>query len=235
MFVTVTLFENQIICGDRFDYMNMFVTITVTVFENEIICGERFDYDDTVLSLKLKIQEKTGLHPRKQILSYWEYIQLEDFRTLGSYDCHQGHFYDCHQGHFLISLSCRDVNFILNLLTDYLLQLDAGHPQNEDYFQKGKRKREGWKWTNYLIKYPDRGSKEQEEERVRFVFSKFLKDYFRDATQIKKEYLFRSQEVEETPENLAILKEVMREVRPDIELIENDIENDTFNLESLGF
>jgi hypothetical protein len=67
--------------------------------------------------------------------------------------------------------------------------------------------------------------------RSRFVFSKFLKDYYQDATQIKKEYLFWSQEVEETPENLAILKEVMREVRPDIELIEND----TFNLESLGF
>jgi hypothetical protein len=197
--------------------------VTVTLFENEIICGDRFDSDDTVLSLKLKIQEKIGLHPRKQILSYYEYIQLEDFRSLGSYDFH----YD----HVLITLTAQDANFMLNLLTDYLLRLDAGHPQNEDYSQKRKRRHECMKWTNYLIKYPDRGSKEQEEERVRFVFSKFLKDYFRDATQIKKEYLFRSQEVEETPENLAILKEVMREVRPDIELIEND----TFNLESLGF
>jgi hypothetical protein len=200
----------------------MFVTITVTVFENEIICGDRFDTNDTVLSLKLKIQEKIGLHPRKQILSYWD-IQLEDFRSFDSYICLHGHF--------LIILSCRDVNFMLNLLTDYLLQLDAGHPQNEDYFHKSKRRRACMKWTNYLIKYPDRGSKEQEEERVRFVFSKFLKDYYQDATQIKKEYLFWSQEVEETPENLDILKEVMREVRPDIELIEND----TFNLESLGF
>jgi len=201
----------------------MFVTITVTVFENEIICGDRFDTNDTVLSLKLKIQEKIGLHPRKQILSTWECIRLEDFRTLG--------FYDFKRDHVLITLTTQDGNFILNLLTDYLLQLDAGHPENEDYRQKCKRRRECMKWTNYLIKYPDRGSKEQ-EERVRFVFSKFLKDYYRDATQIKKEYLFWSQEVEETPENLAILKEIMREVRPDIELIENDT---TFNLESLGF
>jgi hypothetical protein len=200
--------------------------VTITVFENEIICGERFDTNDTVLSLKLKIQEKIGLHPRKQILSYWEYIRLEDFRSLGSY-----HFIR-HHDHVLITLTTQDVNFTLNLLTDYLLQLDAGHPENEDYPQKRKRRHEWMKWTNYLIKFPDRGSKEQEEERVKFVFSKFLKDYYQDATQIKKEYLFWSQEVEETPENLAILKEVMREVRPDIELIENDT---TFNLESLGF
>ena len=203
--------------------MNMFFTVTVTVFENEIICGERFDTNDTVLSLKLKIQEKIGLHPRKQILSTWECIQLEDFRTLG--------FYDFKRDHVLITLTTQDGNFILNLLTDYLLQLDAGHPENEDYFQKCKRKREGWMWTNYLIKYPDRGSKEQEEERVRFAFTKFLKDYYRYVKQFKKGYLFWMNEVEDTTENLAILKEVIREFRPDIELIEND----TFNLESLGF
>ena len=200
----------------------MFFTVTVTVFENEIICGERFDTNDTVLSLKLKIQEKIGLHPRKQILSYWD-IQLEDFRSFDSYICLHGHF--------LIILSCRDVNFMLNLLTDYLLQLDAGHPQNEDYFHKSKRRRACMKWTNYLIKYPDRGSKEQEEERVRFAFTKYLKDYHRYVKQIKKGYLFWMNEVEDTTENLAILKEVIREFRPDIELIEND----TFNLESLGF
>ena len=203
----------------------MFISVTVTVFENEIICGDRFDYNDTILSLKLKIQEKIGLHPRKQILSYWEYIQLEDFRSLGYYD------FIRHHGHFFITLTTQDINFMLNLLTDYLLRLDAGYPLNEEILQKCKRERECVKWTNYLIKYPDRGSKEQEEERVRFVFSKFLKDYYRYATQINKEYLFWSLEMEETPENLAILKEVMREVRPDIELIEND----TFNLESLGF
>jgi hypothetical protein len=201
----------------------MFFTVTVTVFENEIICGERFDTNDTVLSLKLKIQEKIGLHPRKQILSTWECIRLEDFRTLG--------FYDFNRDHVLITLTTQDVNFKLNLLTDYLLQLDAGHPENEDYFQKCKRKREGWLWTNYLIKYPDRGSKEQEEERVRFAFTKYLKDYHRYVKQIKKGYLFWMNEVEDTTENLAILKEVIREFRPDIELIEND----TFNLESLGF
>jgi hypothetical protein len=201
----------------------MFFTVTVTVFENEIICGERFDTNDTVLSLKLKIQEKIGLHPRKQILSTWECIRLEDFRTLG--------FYDFNRDHVLITLTTQDVNFKLNLLTDYLLQLDAGHPENEDYFQKCKRKREGWMWTNYLIKYPDRGSKEQEEERVRFAFTKFLKDYYRYVKQFKKGYLFWMNEVEDTTENLAILKEVIREFRPDIELIEND----TFNLESLGF
>jgi hypothetical protein len=193
----------------------MFFTVTVTVFENEIICGERFDCNDTVLSLKLKIQEKMGLHPRKQILSYWEYIRLEDFRSLGSY-----HFIR-HHDHVLITLTTQDVNFMLNLLTDYLLQLDAGHPQNENFLQKYKRKREGWKWTNYLIKYPDRGSKEQEEERVRFAFTKYLKDYYRLETQINKANLFWRLEVEKTPENLAILKEVIREVRPDIELIEN--------------
>jgi hypothetical protein len=193
----------------------MFFTVTVTVFENEIICGERFDTNDTVLSLKLKIQEKIGLHPRKQILSYWEYIRLEDFRSLGSY-----HFIR-HHDHVLITLTTQDVNFMLNLLTDYLLQLDAGHSQNENFLQKYKRKREGWKWTNYLIKYPDRGSKEQEEERVRFAFTKYLKDYYRLETQINKANLFWRLEVEKTPENLAILKEVIREVRPDIELIEN--------------
>jgi len=197
--------------------------VTVTVFENQIICGDIFDSNDTVLSLKLKIQEKIGLHPRKQILSTWECIRLEDFRTLG--------FYDFNRDHVLITLTTQDVNFKLNLLTDYLLQLDAGHPENEDYFQKCKRKREGWMWTNYLIKYPDRGSKEQEEERVRFAFAKFLKDYYRYVKQFKKGYLFWMNEVEDTTENLAILKEVIREFRPDIELIEND----TFNLESLGF
>jgi len=201
----------------------MFISVTVTLFENEIICGDRFDYNDTVLSLKLKIQEKIGLHPRKQILNYWKNIQLEDLRTLG--------FYDFNRDHVLITLTTQDVNFKLNLLTDYLLQLDAGHPENEDYFQKCKRKREGWMWTNYLIKYPDRGSKEQEEERVRFAFTKFLKDYYRYVKQFKKGYLFWMNEVEDTTENLAILKEVIREFRPDIELIEND----TFNLESLGF
>ena len=193
--------------------MNMFVT--VTLFENQIIYG-RFDYDDIVLSLKLKIQEKIGLHPRKQILSYWD-IQLEDFRSFDSYICLHGHF--------LIILSCRDVNFMLNLLTDYLLQLDAGHPQNEDYFHKSKRRRACMKWTNYLIKYPDRGSKEQEEERVRFAFTSYFKKNAKDAKQIDTEYLFWRHAVEETPENLAILKEVIREVRPDIELIENG----TFN------
>ena len=199
--------------------MNMFVT--VTVFENQIICGDIFDSNDTVLSLKLKIQEKIGLHPRKQILSYWD-IPLEDFRSFDSYICLHGHF--------LISLSCRDVNFMLNLLTDYLLQLDAGHSQNENFLQKCKRERECVKWTNYLIKYPDRGSKEQEEERVRFAFTSYFKKNAKDAKQIDTEYLFWRHAVEETPENLAILKEVIREVRPDIELIENG----TFNLESLG-
>ena len=208
--------------------MNMFITVPVTVFENQIIYN-RFDSNDTVLSLKLKIQEKMGLHPRKQILSYWKYLELEDFRSLGSY-----HFIPQY-GHVSITLTTQDGNFIFNLLTDYLLQLDAGHPQNENFLQKHKRKREGWKWTNYLIKYPDRGSKEQEEERVRFAFTKYLKDYYRYETQINKANLFWRLKVEETPENLAILKEVMREVRPDIELIENDTENDTFNLESLGF
>jgi hypothetical protein len=120
---------------------------------------------------------------------------------------------------------------MVNLLTDYLLQLDAGHPENEDFIQKCKRKRECMKWTNYLIKYPDRGSKEQEEERVRFAFTSYFKKNAKDAKQIETEYLFWRQGVEETPENLAILKEVILEVRPDIELIEND----TFNLESLGF
>jgi hypothetical protein len=200
----------------------MFISVTVTVFENEIICGDRFDYNDTILSLKLKIQEKIGLHPRKQILSYSE-IPLEDFRSFGSYIRRLDNI--------LITLTTQDVNFMLNLLTDYLLRLDAGHPENENFLQKWKRAGEWWMWTDYLVKYPDIGSKEQEEERVRFVFSKFLKDYYRYATQINKEYLFWSLEMEETPENLAILKEVMREVRPDIELIEND----TFNLESLGF
>jgi hypothetical protein len=200
----------------------MFITVTVTVFENQIIYN-RFDSNDTVLSLKLKIQEKMGLHPRKQILS-WESLQLEDFRSLG--------YYDFIHGHFFITLTTQDINFMLNLLTDYLLQLDAGHSQNENFLQKCKRERECVKWTNYLIKFPDRGSKEQEEERVRFAFTKFLKEYHQNATQIKKEYLFWRQAVEETPENLAILKEIMREVRPDIELIENDT---TFNLEALGF
>jgi hypothetical protein len=204
----------------------MFISVTVTLFENEIICGDRFDYNDTVLSLKLKIQEKIGLHPRKQILNYWKNIQLEDLRTLGSYI---RRLFD----NILITLTLttQDENFMLNLLTDYLLQLDAGHPQNENFLQKCKREREEWMWTNYLIKYPDRGSKEQEEERVRFAFTKYLKDYYRYATQINKENLFWSLEVEETPENLAILKEVIREFRPNIILIEND----TFNLESLGF
>ena len=190
----------------------MFISVTVTVFENEIICGDRFDSNDTVLSLKLKIQEKISLHPRKQILS-WEDIQLEDFRSLV--------YYDFNHDHVLLTLTTQDVNFKLNLLTDYLLQLDAGHPQNEDFLQKCKRGREGWMWTNYLIKYPDRGSKEQEEERVRFAFTKYLKDYYRLETQINKANLFWRLEVEKTPENLAILKEVIREVRPDIELIEN--------------
>jgi hypothetical protein len=197
--------------------------VTVTVFENQIICGDRFDYNDTVLSLKLKIQEKRGLHHRKQILSYYD-IQLEDFRTLGFY-------FIRHHGHFFITLTTQDVNFKLNLLTEYLLQLDAGHPQNENFLQKCKRERERLMWTNYLVKYPDRGSKEQEEERVRFALTTYFKDYYRYATRIDKENLFWSLEVEETPENLAILKEAMREVSPDIELIEND----TFNLESLGF
>jgi hypothetical protein len=201
--------------------------ISVTLFENQIIYG-RFDSNDTILSLKLKIQEKRGLHPRKQILSF-SGLQLEDFRTLG--------YYDFIHGHFFITLTTQDGNFMLNLLTDYLLQLDAGHPQNENFLQKCKREREWLMWTNYLIKYPDRGSKEQEEERVRFAFTQFLKDYHLCATQIKKEYLFWSQEVEETPENLAILKEVMQEVRPDIDLIENNkpVIDETFNLESLGF
>ena len=211
--------------------MNMFYSVIVTVFENEIICGDRFDYDDTVLSLKLKIQEKIGLHPRKQILSTWECIRLEDFRTLG--------FYDFNRDHVLITLTTQDVNFKLNLLTDYLLQLDAGHPENEDYFQKCKRKREGWMWTNYLIKYPDRGSKEQEEERVRFALTTYFKNNAKDEKQIKKEYLFWMNEVEDTTANLAILKEVMQEVRPNIELIENNkpvnkpVIDETFNLELL--
>ena len=209
--------------------MNMFISVTVTLFENEIICGDRFDYNDTVLSLKLKIQEKIGLHPRKQILSYWD-IQLEDFRSFDSYICLHGHF--------LIILSCRDVNFMLNLLTDYLLQLDAGHPQNEDYFHKSKRRRACMKWTNYLIKYPDRGSKEQEEERVRFALTTYFKNNDKDAKQIKKEYLFWMNEVEDTTANLAILKEVMQEVRPKIKLIEsyqsiNPVIDETFNLELL--
>jgi hypothetical protein len=198
--------------------------VTVTVFENQIICGDIFDSNDTVLSLKLKIQEKIGLHPRKQILSYWEYIQLEDFRSLGYYD------FIRHHGHFFITLTTQDINFMLNLLTDYLLQLDAGYPLNEEILQKCKRERECVKWTNYLIKYPDRGSKEQEEERVRFAFTSYFKKNAKDAKQIDTEYLFWRHAVEETPENLAILKEVIREVRPDIELIENG----TFNLESLG-
>jgi hypothetical protein len=198
--------------------------VTVTVFENQIICGDIFDSNDTVLSLKLKIQEKIGLHPRKQILSYWEYIQLEDFRSLGYYD------FIRHHGHFFITLTTQDINFMLNLLTDYLLRLDAGYPLNEEILQKCKRERECVKWTNYLIKYPDRGSKEQEEERVRFAFTSYFKKNAKDAKQIDTEYLFWRHAVEETPENLAILKEVIREVRPDIELIENG----TFNLESLG-
>jgi hypothetical protein len=193
--------------------------VTVTLFENQIICGDRFDSDDTILSLKLKIQEKIGLHPRKQILSYWEYIQLEDFRSLGSYD------FIRHHGHFFITLKTQDVNFMVNLLTDYLLQLDAGYPLNDEILQKCKRERECVKWTNYLIKYPDRGSKEQEEERVRFAFTSYFKKNAKDAKQIDTEYLFWRHAVEETPENLAILKEVIREVRPDIELIENG----TFN------
>jgi hypothetical protein len=207
----------------------MFISVTVTVFENEIICGDRFDSNDTVLSLKLKIQEKISLHPRKQILS-WEDIQLEDFRSLV--------YYDFNHDHVLLTLTTQDVNFKLNLLTDYLLQLDAGHPQNEDFLQKCKRGREGWMWTNYLIKYPDRGSKEQEEERVRFALTTYFKNNDKDAKQIKKEYLFWMNEVEDTTANLAILKEVMQEVRPKIKLIEsyqsiNPVIDETFNLELL--
>ena len=216
--------------------MNMFISVTVTMFENEIICGERFDYDDTVLSLKLKIQEKIGLQPRKQILRYIDIPLDQDFRSLGYYD-----YYDFirQYGHVSITLTTQDVNFMLNLLTDYLLQLDAGHPQNENFLQKCKSEREWWMWTNYLIKYPDRGSKEQEEERVRFALTTYFKNNAKDEKQIKKEYLFWMNEVEDTTENLAILKEVMQEVRTNIELIENNkpvnkpVIDETFNLELL--
>jgi hypothetical protein len=197
--------------------------ISVTLFEHKIMCCNGFELmNDTILSLKLKIQEKIGLHPRKQILSYSD-IPLEDFRSLGSY-IRMRPF-----RRILITLTTQDVNFVLNLLTDYLLHLDDVHPQNKWW------NRECMKWTNYLIKYPDRGSKEQEEERVRFALTTYFKNEDKDTKQIKKEYLFWMNEVEDTTANLAILKEVMQEVRPNIELIENNkpVIDETFNLELL--
>jgi len=182
---------------------------------HEIMCCDGFDLNDTVLSLKLKIQEKIGLHPRKQILSFCQepLEPLEDFRSLNDY------IRMLVFGHFHFILRTQDVNFMLNMLTDFLLQLDDVHPYETRW---SKQKREWWLWTDYLIRFQEKGTKEQEEERVRFAFTIYFKKNAKDAKQIKKKFLFAMNEVEDTTENLAILKEVIREVRPDIELIEND-------------